>query len=61
MTNIVIATLNEQKHVISFMAFDSEARLETTMVECRKKGLSVKTMSENTAREYLKSEKPYLE
>ncbi len=58
---IVIATLDDTNRVISFMDFDSEARLEQVMKACKGKGLKVRTMSESEARRLMLDETPVVE
>lgn len=60
MSNIVIATLDNENRVISFMEFDSEARLEAVMKKAKESNLKVRTMSRETARKYLLSEEAYV-
>ena len=60
MSNIVIATLDNENRVISFMEFDSEARLEAVMKKAKESNLKVRTISRETARKYLLSEETYV-
>lgn len=57
-SNIVIATLDQNNLVVSFMAFSSEDQLDRMMKTCKQKGLKVRTMSEDIARKHMKDNIP---